>query len=410
MSANGKGAETIAKTFNIENTPAWKSKNGWQKSYIQKILKNRSVLGEFQPYKLKNRKRVKAGNPISNYYPQVVTEELFYKVQSRLNGYPKFGGKNGKLTNLFGGLARCGYCGATMQLVNKGMPPKGYLYLVCDNARRKVTNNGGKRIQKCRYISVRYTDFENKFFDFCSEIDIKELIEADDGTKSKIEALRGNIAVIDGKTFEVAKKIDNLSKAIAKTDDNRVREHLTEELSGALRERDRLDKAKMDFEFQVNEASSIQKDTKKHLQNLVEFKKFIKSKTSDELIDFRLRIRNEIRKIIDGIIIFPAGLEKNEKNVLMKLAQNYHIDWLEHNLPDISDKDLKTEKKQIKDIFFAEEPNGNLMCFSINFKNGNSRLIVPNIFDETKLFIMAEEVNQEMKLNADSLRMDVILE
>ena len=63
-----------------------------------------------------------------------------------------------------------------MQIVNKGTPPKGYLYLVCDNARRKVSNNSGKGIQKCRYISVRYHVFEDKFFEFCSEVDIKELM------------------------------------------------------------------------------------------------------------------------------------------------------------------------------------------------------------------------------------------
>ncbi|WP_210379945.1 recombinase family protein, partial [Borreliella garinii] len=49
---NGMGNESIARRLNEGNVPTFgsRSKNLWHTSYIQKILNNRSVLGEFQPH------------------------------------------------------------------------------------------------------------------------------------------------------------------------------------------------------------------------------------------------------------------------------------------------------------------------------------------------------------------------
>lgn len=48
MKFNGKGPELLGKELN--HSDSWKPKNGWRKSYINKILRNRAVLGEFQPH------------------------------------------------------------------------------------------------------------------------------------------------------------------------------------------------------------------------------------------------------------------------------------------------------------------------------------------------------------------------
>ena len=116
-------------------------------SYIQKILKNKAVLGEFQPHRNENKKSIKAGDAILDYFPQIISEEVYYAVQKRMKTDRSIGGKTGKISNLFGGLAKCAYCGASMQIVNKGKPPKGGTYLVCDRARRGLG---------CEYHSVKY--------------------------------------------------------------------------------------------------------------------------------------------------------------------------------------------------------------------------------------------------------------
>jgi DNA invertase Pin-like site-specific DNA recombinase len=50
MARDGVGNSTIVKVLNAEGVPTFSTKSdGWQTSYIQKILSNRAVYGEFQP-------------------------------------------------------------------------------------------------------------------------------------------------------------------------------------------------------------------------------------------------------------------------------------------------------------------------------------------------------------------------
>ena len=90
---------------------------------------------KFQPHKVvtedvngkKKRKRIPIGDPIPNYFPAVVPEDLFYQVQALFkknqvqtkNGTPVGLSGNGKMGNLFVHLAKCGYCGASMYVLDK---------------------------------------------------------------------------------------------------------------------------------------------------------------------------------------------------------------------------------------------------------------------------------------------------
>jgi Recombinase/Recombinase zinc beta ribbon domain len=137
LSRFGTGAESIARTLNKENG-SWIPKNGWRKSYVNKILRNRAVMGEFQPHTGSvSGDRRPTGEPIKNYYPAIIPDKLFHSVQR--TGERVIGGRNGKINTLFGGFAKCGYCGGPMRFVDKGKPPKGGSYLVCDNAARGIT-------------------------------------------------------------------------------------------------------------------------------------------------------------------------------------------------------------------------------------------------------------------------------
>lgn len=54
------------------------------------------------------------GDPIPNYYPAIVEKNLFNQVQRVLQRNAALignrGGKNGRISNLFGNLAICGLC------------------------------------------------------------------------------------------------------------------------------------------------------------------------------------------------------------------------------------------------------------------------------------------------------------
>jgi len=77
---SGLGILAIAKCLNDRKTPIFgRSNRGWYPSYVGKILNNRAVLGEFQPRTTHNGKRVAVGEPIENYFPRIIDDELFYR-------------------------------------------------------------------------------------------------------------------------------------------------------------------------------------------------------------------------------------------------------------------------------------------------------------------------------------------
>ncbi|GAM68458.1 recombinase [Vibrio sp. JCM 19236] len=80
LSAKGLGAMKVAKHINAQGYKTARGKI-WSHSNISVLLKNRNVLGEYQPCKVIDRKVVPQGAPVTDYYPQVITPELFHKVQ-----------------------------------------------------------------------------------------------------------------------------------------------------------------------------------------------------------------------------------------------------------------------------------------------------------------------------------------
>jgi DNA invertase Pin-like site-specific DNA recombinase len=86
MSINGYGTYSITSFLNThpEEFPPYRSKNGWHKSYVQKLLNNQAVYGEFQAHKMDEGKRVPVGNVTENYFPSIISKEDFYLSQLRL--------------------------------------------------------------------------------------------------------------------------------------------------------------------------------------------------------------------------------------------------------------------------------------------------------------------------------------
>lgn len=141
LATSGFGSSSIAARFNERKEPLWfpeRNKTGaWHESYIKKILRNRAVLGEYQPHKnihdeSGRKSREPEGDTIEGYYPQIIDPLTFAAAaadiaQRRVSGR----GRKGKTySNLFTGLLKCG-CGAGIQFVDKGAGPKGGQYLRC---------------------------------------------------------------------------------------------------------------------------------------------------------------------------------------------------------------------------------------------------------------------------------------
>ena len=76
LAADGFGLNPIAAKLNGDGVPSIcvnvrpeKGNRYWSRAYIAKLLKDRSVLGEYQPHVIKDGKRVPHGDPVRGVFP-----------------------------------------------------------------------------------------------------------------------------------------------------------------------------------------------------------------------------------------------------------------------------------------------------------------------------------------------------
>jgi DNA invertase Pin-like site-specific DNA recombinase len=137
-SAAGLGTFATLERLNREYTPAIGRTGRWERSYLKKLLKNRAVLGEYQPHKgSRGPGRQAEGEPIAGYYPRIIDEELFYRAQQASKARTKCSGRPASASNNpFSGLLYDALDGSKLHACSTNGPK--YRYLVSSAAVQKV--------------------------------------------------------------------------------------------------------------------------------------------------------------------------------------------------------------------------------------------------------------------------------
>lgn len=95
----------------------------WHQSLVSRILRNRAVLGEYQPRRIdaeNSRNRIPVGEPIRGYYPAVIDEATFLRAQATsLRRGTRPGRRDAHARNWLYGLVKCGECGNSLVRKNK---------------------------------------------------------------------------------------------------------------------------------------------------------------------------------------------------------------------------------------------------------------------------------------------------
>jgi hypothetical protein len=153
LSLSGLGCYTIAKQLNDQKRPPFGPSGRWDQSTIHNMLVSRATIGEHQPKQYRNGREDAVGDPIPNYYPAVIGEDLFEAVQVARQKNSKFGrGRKGKhITNLFPNLITCAYCDGPVKFYSNGSDKS----LICVKVFKKLG---------CRRMAWSCRDFENSFF------------------------------------------------------------------------------------------------------------------------------------------------------------------------------------------------------------------------------------------------------
>lgn len=308
LSASGMGTYSIISELKERNINPIGKSGKWYQSYLTKILKGREVLGELQS------KSSDGEQVFENYYPQIISKDLYYKVQKGIISRTKSsGGRKGKhYTNLFSKLAFCGYsvkpeegfkCTGSNEVMictNKGK----YSYLQCYAA--KNSNNHCQNTNRL----WRYDDFEKALLTSLTEIDASVLF-GNTGSESRARELETSIDSLTGDIEDTHRKINLIidSGLSRKSSDSGFSKSLSNKLleleSSASRMEDTLQENKILLRAEKTKAKEPTSNTTK-LRTLL---KTLSSTKGENLYILRLKIAELLKEAIERIDVYPCGIK-----------------------------------------------------------------------------------------------------
>ncbi|WP_454441797.1 recombinase family protein [Vibrio bathopelagicus] len=221
LSAQGLGNLKVSKQLNSYGYKTARQKD-WSPAIVCNLLKSRNVIGEYQPCKVVNRKVTPEGEPIRDYYPQVISTELFNKVQLAIADRAKSVrmGSTSSHRNLIKDNGRC-MCGGQLFITSKR---QGVPYFQCQNALNKSSDcpHGlfrfdvflqflREQIIRPIYFNIWATE-DNRTGSEIEAIEVKLLDE-----QKKMDALLG----LDVTNPSITAKISEVGKCIAELESNR---------------------------------------------------------------------------------------------------------------------------------------------------------------------------------------------
>ena len=308
-----KSPPQIMRELNQDENIAWKPFSlhhkrecGWWLGYVERILRDRAVIGEGQPGRWIGNKYKSEGPAIPNYYPAIVDEVLFYAVQATFqqnhqptkdgNGTVPRGGRNGAVHSLFSFIAKCGICGDGMQ--HKQNAKTGKQYLLCSRAKRKAG---------CKIHYVPYDEVESAVLQCCKGLEPADLLPDREEAESLLRSLQGQLTATETQITTLTRREKIQLDEIEDTEDREERRSLRPRLQAVREEKAALENDLPRIQREIEIASSAGQTMQEHLEGLRQLMGVMNSLEGQQRIELRLRLRNEIRRLIDKIEIYPEG-------------------------------------------------------------------------------------------------------
>jgi DNA invertase Pin-like site-specific DNA recombinase len=354
-SAAGIGMYSIAARLNRAGVSAFVGKNGWHQSYLAKTLKNRAVVGEFQPHLKIDGKRVPEGDPIPGYFPAIISEELFFqaqhsKSQRRVSGA---GRKGPGYTNLFTGLARCAYCHSTIAFENKGAGTRGGTYLVCGNAQRG---------RGCWATRWRYQDFEATFLAFVQELDLESIVNANEDAEKR-KKLEDDLSALRG---EISSVTELMEKTYAVLNAGGSPEFVAGKLNELTDQRSSLRERLASKEAEQREFNARDSRFYASREEITELVKKLQMPASEELYKLRAQIASRLKVLVETLLVAPLGAQPTMKR---------SIDQLQQMTSGEAD-DVIAHMQQM-----AAHPDQSRRYFAVGFREATVRIVFPSYGD-----------------------------
>lgn len=256
--ASGLGGNQITARLNADlaRWPSWDT-DIWHVDAVNKVLRNRAVLGEWQPHRMvktgkllpcgkPQQRREKKGAVVMEAFPQVIPTELFERAErarralnERRPGRPQTRGVH----NLFSGMARCATCGRGMQSTTTRTGP----YLLCRAARAGACSNRS-------YFPLRRLERVLLFNRFDG---VLEVLAAPDAEDSRcFEPLMRDKALLAEEVARLARRIANLENSEAEAETDADRQRYAQRIRTEEAERSQVQAALAEMEHRIASAKA----------------------------------------------------------------------------------------------------------------------------------------------------------
>jgi DNA invertase Pin-like site-specific DNA recombinase len=303
LAANGYGMARIVSKLTRDKVPCFGKTGKWGKAYIGRILRDRRAVGEYQPRR--GKKRLADGDPVPDYFPQVVTEQLYYAARA---GAAERGTRPGRIgegqINIFAGLLKNARDGEPYFLTGRNEGKGRYHVLI----------NASSEQGRGPCFSFPYLVFERAVLEKLAEIDPREIVGGDNSAV-EVAALEGELATVEAKTAELEAELLNGSVASLA----RVLRQLEARKSAIA---SKLDDARAKAVTPVSESWGACQSLMSALEG-----------TEDEE-DAWLRLRSALRRIVEKIwlLVVPKKLHRIAA-VQMYFTGNTRRDYLIYHKP-----------------------------------------------------------------------------
>jgi DNA invertase Pin-like site-specific DNA recombinase len=330
------GIESITKLLNKSKVPTFGPSRSWGKSTVYKILRNRACIGEHIP--TIDGKPNDDAKPIPKYFPPVVSENVFYQAQARLekrkavvNGGEGIGSgpKGENFNNIFADITHCAACGEKMRLRSFGQARR-------TKSSRVLACYGVLRGMGCTATaSWAYEDLEISFLRYVSELDLGEVMgEAQGGGERR--QLEIEVLANEGKLVETQKRRTKVFELLTGDDATSFLKDQFKKLDGEVAELE-----KKQERLQAKHKSIMNKSETVIQSELVSLIARLKSLSGADAFLIRAAIATKLKEIVEEIRV-----------------------------------DQGTRKA------FGDVPAGR--CFTVRFKSGARRVVMPSATDPTK--------------------------
>jgi DNA invertase Pin-like site-specific DNA recombinase len=287
LSSEGYGVERIVKRLNGEGICTFTGRPAWSISTVHKILTSRAAVGDYQPHTGSGTggRRLAVGESIPDYYPRIVSDGLFARVQQAFKNRFQGGGRTDKHINLFAGLLRDARDGGAFVMANAKRRPSAI-----------ITLNAKHGIAGAVWSTFPLAEFERAVVSLLAEIKPEEVLPQAPA-ESRAFRLAGELAAIEA-------RLAKLKTLLMDTDEAEQLVHTVRDLAAKrTRLMEQLEEARTEEASPLAEAwASV-----RPLADAMDAQEW-----SD---DARLRLRSAIRRVVDSIWLLVMPAKKGQTRV-----------------------------------------------------------------------------------------------